>query len=455
AASVLAASVLAPAANAAFTPNVNFSGYMRSGVMHGESAFGNKYEVGKVGRLGNENDTFMEFGLGTDIIQVNDVTYSVFGMITHGGDGNEVDWNTNLACRQAYASATGLLGGDDQLWIGKKYYKREDVHIADFYYYNIQGTGVGFENVSLGSGKINLAWTRNDMSYSDYACDDDLEKEVKYELDEYTKDGVKTKEVDDLKPGKLKINTFDVRYEFPVWDGGNIQLGATYLNAEKQQNGYEKHYNYAQGKEVKDGLNLSVEVTQSLLGGFNRTVLQSFSGGSAEKVHWGNGAELTTTEGQGWRLLNFGDVHFTDHLGMFHLVNLGYSSGYADALDGSSVDNIKTVSVIARPYYQLTKMTKVVAEAGFYVEKKKYHKNSDGVQNEKTQRANKFTIAYAIAPDAGNFWSRPEFRFYVTHLNVDNSQGFGTVYSSQGEPSFTIGKKTSDTMFGAQVEAWW
>ena len=83
-------------AQADFTPYANFNGYMRSGVMHGNSAFGSKTDTVKLGRLGNENDTFMEFGLGVDVAKVDDVTYSVYGMIAHGGDGNEKDWNTNL-----------------------------------------------------------------------------------------------------------------------------------------------------------------------------------------------------------------------------------------------------------------------------------------------------------------------------------------------------------------------
>ena len=97
-------------AQADFTPYANFNGYMRSGVMHGNSAFGSKTDTVKLGRLGNENDTFMEFGLGVDVAKVDDVTYSVYGMIAHGGDGNEKDWNTNLSCRQAWAGAKKLLG---------------------------------------------------------------------------------------------------------------------------------------------------------------------------------------------------------------------------------------------------------------------------------------------------------------------------------------------------------
>ena len=253
AAAVLAAAFAMPA-QADFTPNVNFSGYMRSGVMHGNSALGSKTEVQRLGRLGNENDTFMEFGLGADVDKVDDVTYSVFGMITHGGDGNEKDWNTNLACRQAWASAKNLLG-------------------------------------------------------------------------------------------------------------------------------------------------------------------------------------------QGWRLINFGDVHFTKEFGMFHVAQYAHSSGF------NSYDSERSVNLVVRPYYQFTKMTKLLAEVGWFADKKSANTDDKGVQSYVSKHGSKYTLAYAISPDASNFWSRSEFRFYVSHVSVSDNMNIG--------PTHEWVRQTSDNMFDAQVEAWW
>ena len=466
AAAVLAAAFAMPA-QADFTPNVNFSGYMRSGVMHGNSAFGSKTEVQRLGRLGNENDTFMEFGLGADVAKVDDVTYSVFGMITHGGGGNEKDWNTNLACRQAWASAKNLLGqGDDLLWIGKRYYKREDIHVLDEYYYNIQGTGVGLENVVLGPGKISLAWTRNDKDFDNYsqkagytdeksisgsdladyqAKNTDLEKGTLKvtsadDLKKYSEGVVKLAKANN-KPSKVKVNTYDVRYEFPVWDGASLQLGATYLEAEKDKNGYYRTYTIEKENSIGDGLNLSAELNIGLLGGFNKTVVQSFSGSSAADVHYGTGSSVYDDEGQGWRLINWGDVHFTKEFGMFHVVQYAHSSGF------KSYDSERTVNLVVRPYYQLTKMTKLLAEVGWFADKKTANTDDKGVQSYVSKHGSKYTLAYAISPDAGNFWSRPEFRFYVSHVSVSDNMSIG--------PTHEWVRQTSDNMFGAQVEAWW
>ena len=431
AAAVLAAAFAMPA-QADFTPNANFNGYMRSGVMHGNSAFGSKTDTVKLGRLGNENDTFMEFGLGADVAKVDDVTYSVYGMIAHGGDGNETDWNTNLSCRQAWAGAKNLLGqGDDFLWIGKRYYKREDIHILDEYYYNVSCTGVGLENVVLGPGKISLAWTRNDKD----AKKDDVN--IYSMKSEYKYKGLK----DNNKPAKVKVNTYDVRYEFPVWDGASLQLGSTYLEAEKDKNGSYRTYTIEKENSIGDGLNLSAELNIGLLGGFNKTVVQSFSGSSAADVHYGTGSSVYYDEGQGWRLINWGDVHFTKEFGMFHVVQYAHSSGF------KSYDSERSVNLVVRPYYQLTKMTKLLAEVGWFADKKTANTDDKGVQSYVSKHGSKYTLAYAISPDASNFWSRPEFRFYVSHVSVSDNMNIG--------PTNEWVRQTSDNMFGAQVEAWW
>ena len=432
AAAVLAAAFAMPA-QADFTPNANFNGYMRSGVMHGNSAFGSKTDTVKLGRLGNENDTFMEFGLGADVAKVDDVTYSVYGMIAHGGDGNETDWNTNLSCRQAWAGAKNLLGqGDDFLWIGKRYYKREDIHILDEYYYNVSGTGVGLENVVLGPGKISLAWTRNDKdAKKDKVNIYSMKSEYKYK-------GLKD---DGNKPAKVKVNTYDVRYEFPVWDGASLQLGSTYLEAEKDKNGSYRTYTIEKENSIGDGLNLSAELNIGLLGGFNKTVVQSFSGSSAADVHYGTGSSVYYDEGQGWRLINWGDVHFTKEFGMFHVVQYAHSSGF------KSYDSERSVNLVVRPYYQLTKMTKLLAEVGWFADKKTANTDDKGVQSYVSKHGSKYTLAYAISPDASNYWSRPEFRFYVSHVSVSDNMNIG--------PTNEWVRQTSDNMFGAQVEAWW
>ena len=135
-----------------------------------------------------------------------------------------------------------------------------------------------------------------------------------------------------------------------------------------------------------------------------------------------------------------GDVHFTKELGLFHVFQYGYSTGF------KSYDNERSVNLVVRPYYQLTKMTKLVAELGWFADKKKDKTDNNGVQAYSSKHGSKYTLAYAISPDASSFWSRPEIRFYVSHVSVCDNMNIG--------PTYQWVRQTSDNMFGAQVEAW-
>ena len=45
-----------------------------------------------------------------------------------------------------------------KFWAGNRYYRRHDIHLNDFYFSNMSGTGGGFEDLKLGNGKLALAW---------------------------------------------------------------------------------------------------------------------------------------------------------------------------------------------------------------------------------------------------------------------------------------------------------
>ena len=38
-----------------------------------------------------------------------------------------------------------------QIWAGKRFYQRKDIHILDFYYLNDSGTGAGVEGIPVGN----------------------------------------------------------------------------------------------------------------------------------------------------------------------------------------------------------------------------------------------------------------------------------------------------------------
>ena len=463
AAAVLAAAFAMPA-QADYTPNVNFSGYMRSGV---SSQHVNGYATGLAGRLGAEQDTYGEIGLGTDVAKIDDTVWSVNTMLAVSHDGYQGDWVSLGDCgalRQFYASVKGIMDWDKDasVWIGKRFYRREDIHITDKYYHDVSGNGAGIENVALGSGKLSVAWLRND---------DGLDYHEDFDKNVYKVTG---------KPSKVALHFFDVEYDFPVWDGANMEIRNTYMLPKKDSD------NSWYTAETKGTNNLMIELNQGYSLGWNKTVLQYQYGPQAGMnvfgfQRWGAGDGQSGLADSAWgiNLLNFGETHFTENFGMFHVIGAHfaggrdglatYENGALTSVKESSFKDKKAFQLVVRPYYKLTKMTRLLLEAGFYTEstthwvKASVNDINYVTENTSNVQAKKVTLAYALTPDAGNFWSRPELRFYVSYLNGGNDQG---TLGQYGNANYTVSsatddrfgyshKKTNQFIFGAQAEAWW
>lgn len=130
---------------------VDFHGYFRSGVGISQDGDMQTIAKNKVGRLGNEDDTYSEIQLGQEVYNKGGKSFyvdSMFAMASNGsndweatnGDGTKVGRDgdgADFALRQFNVQAKGLFGGNEVTWAGKRYYQRHDIHIADFYYWNI------------------------------------------------------------------------------------------------------------------------------------------------------------------------------------------------------------------------------------------------------------------------------------------------------------------------------
>ena len=164
---------------------LEFSGYLRSGV--GNSLNGGKQSCFKLPgaetkyRLGNECEQYAELELRQDLYTLDDGSVlSVDGMasfynqynrqLTFQGD------NGSVRMPQLYAQWSNLpsLNGGS-LWAGRRYYKRNDIHISDFYYWNQSATGGGIEDVLIGGLKYSYALSRKDSLYQqDYVTRHDF-----------------------------------------------------------------------------------------------------------------------------------------------------------------------------------------------------------------------------------------------------------------------------------------
>ena len=476
AAAVLAAGALSSSAFADYTPNAYFGGYFRSGVMHSQSGRSAAWNKNQVGRLGNENDTYGEIVLGADVAKVDNTVWTVNTRMAVSNNHN-VDWQlagdsnngsgTDYAFREFWLNVKGICSwdADANLWAGKRYYRREDIHTIDVYYFDISGMGAGIENLSVGPGKFHAAWLRQDDS-TDYKWKDDYVSVVK------ASDGKALG-----KPSAVSLDKIDLEYDLPVWDGGNLEFRTAFFIPTRDSNDSYKKYTTAE-KEFKGAQLYTVELSQGYSLGWNKTVVQYFHGSNADWSAWGTGNWLnydgSSNKAHRWSIYNFGETHFTDSVGMFHVAYATASDGYDNnvySANYTAKKSDKAFQLVVRPYVKLTKMSRLYAELGWFAKyTKNYNKKEDGDYIYHTgtkhegEHGSKYTIAYALTPDAGNFWSRPELRFFVSYLrgcqgaDISSNGGTSDYQVKYKDTNYVLSEgnsKKSNYVFGVQAEAWW
>ncbi|MDD7021649.1 MAG: carbohydrate porin [Aeromonadales bacterium] len=427
---------------------------MRAGVGHfSHGGRQIRWQYDRVGRLGNEDDTYGELAFGSRVFKKGDTEFSVNARVaiksagdndyeatdrTMDKDGNFTaqngygrigDEDAEFALRELNVMAKGIIPGkkDATLWAGKRFYQRHDVHIWDMYYWDISGSGAGLENLALGPGNLSIAWTRKQHNGGDYETTRDF-------------DGVETwvdlSGVEHTIADK-NINYFDVRYAGSYWNGGYLEFGATVEAPERANLGDGAYYKYDNGTSTL----LTAEATFSGSWGFNKTTLQ-----------WGNGGWMS---GSAW----YDDWEDTDGAYMIRLINQGEAAIGTDAFhlmhavryeykhyDNTSTDNEKLFAIAIRPSYQITQYSRIMAELGAF-----WDKTTPVNGDDNTQKGQKYTLAYAIAPSA-SLWARPEIRFYVSYLHAsgDGNPNIGADSLHNYGESYSSG-----TNIGVQAEAWW
>ncbi len=67
---------------------------------------------------------------------------------------------TSFGLAEAWAAIGNLIAGQPSMnfWAGNRYYRRHDMHINDFFMYNMSGGGGGVENIQTRLGKVAVAW---------------------------------------------------------------------------------------------------------------------------------------------------------------------------------------------------------------------------------------------------------------------------------------------------------
>ncbi|MBI6549502.1 maltoporin [Xenorhabdus lircayensis] len=397
---------------------VEFHGYARSGIgwtgSGGEQKCAQTTGTPSKYRLGNECETYAELKLGQELWKDGDKRFYFDTNIAYSV-AQEKDWeSTNPAFREANVQATNIIDWlpGSTLWVGKRFYQRHDVHMIDFYYWDISGPGAGLENLDLGFGKLSLAVTRNTESGGSRGWIAGERKEIPTSND-----------------------VFDIRLaNLPVNAGGTLELGINYGRANARK-GYQ-----LDKKASKDGVMLTAEHTQSIFGGFNKFVLQYATDAMTSNNNGRSEGASVNNDGHMLRLIDHGAISITDKW------DLMYVAMYQN-IDRDNNDGNTWYTVGVRPMYKWTPIMSTLMEVGY-----------DNVKSQRTKATNnQYKITLAQQWQAGDsIWSRPAIRLFATYSKWDEKWGYtkGVAYRDTSAQRFSRGNSDEFT-FGAQFEAWW
>lgn len=432
----------------AWAASVDFHGYVRSGSGSGSEggdlacfqinapAFGG--DVGRAGRLGNECDTYGELVLGANLGEVNGITFKLHTLEAFGTDQVADYEQSTPAWREGWVEADNIGSGalaNASLWVGKRFYKRHDVHIDDFFYQANTGPGAGIENVDAGIGKFSYALMRNaDANYAAALNSVSDPNQLRATI-----------------PGNVGVAflNHDLRLE-----GINVGFGSLDLTANIVQKNASDNITSENGYAFTIQHNLDNPFD---LGGFNAVILQGAHGsvgldGSA--LTWDYNQPNGTIDHRAWRVMD----HFVfEPKGSNWNGAVFIGTGREQYSWTGGYDRTTTFTV--RPVYHFNEAYSVAFEAG--TTRVSPNKAAAGVaDSDKDYHINKLTIAPQLSLGK-SFWARPVLRAYYTFANWNDSaaKSSGGVVARTGRdltvPLPQYDGKTSGRAWGLQMEAWW
>lgn len=387
---------------------VDFNGYLRSGV-GGNNEGGSQTCFSLPGmpfkfRLGNECETYAELGFGQTLFRdkATGLTFRYEGMLAYGTTQAQ-DYESlksggnDIANRQNFVTAT--LPSGLQVWAGKRYYHRQDIHQIDFYYWDPSGYGFGVDNIDLPVGKLAVALFKS----GDGATQTNWRPDVRVE-------GI-----------SVGFGTIDVGFN------------GSYISSKDSI-----------GDAMKFSPGITVQHKVSVLGGQNTLAVQYGSGAMAQLDKYVSTGR--TSDSSQFRIVeNLLFAPNADFSGSFTVVFEDATEIYSNdpANEAQYWNSRQSLSAGVRPAYRVNDWFKMAGEVAYQSVMGK--KGADDLS------LYKITLAPTITTPAGpggEFLTRPELRLFATYAGW-NDAAKGQV---GGAP---FADKSSGLTFGAQVEAWW
>jgi maltoporin len=355
-------------------------------------------------RMGNECEVYGELFFGQTLTGFSDgsalsahVMPSLYKPLIN--DKLALDDRLDIRFAQAYASWDKIPAlNNASIWAGRRYYKREDVHITDFFYWNPQGLGAGIENIELAN---NLK-----LSYAVF--------------------------IDDNKDQAHNAARHDIQLRgIDVNPNGQLELGLSVIP--------RSHHT-----TVGDaGWAFTIQHRQNkILGEGNNKLALQYGVGPGVGLG-GTGSLDNTDDVTRFRIVDGLYMQLTPKLG--GMLTAVYQR---DELQGG--DQTWT-SLGGRVSYGFSDKFKMQAELG-----------NDWVSpsGQDTRRLTKLTIAPSWAFKGSAFFDRPELRFFYTYA-IWNKAAATAAVGSQDAAVATLasngvfGAADHGGTLGLQFEGWW
>ncbi|HPM42306.1 MAG TPA: carbohydrate porin [Candidatus Omnitrophota bacterium] len=356
---------------------------------YGELAFVNRYNPDKVG--GPSFNTQIRVGYNTPELMDDDPI------------------NDRLNMREAFCQATNLgwsSSPDISFWAGERFYRRLDIHINDFYIYDMSGYGGGFEELNVPFGDAKLA-----VAYIGGSSDN-------YQFP---------------KAGRVAKNTVDMRlYNLDVpWGKGTLWAAPSGVTSGIYTDTSGNQVTYPTSGGMAVGFIHMHDISPI---GYNQITGQyGFGTGSDFSPNIQNPTPKLRDSWK-FRITESNVVQVNDHLSIM-------SDFIYQASDAGQTGPAKLTWISGgfRPVYYFNKCVAVALENGI-----------DYIDNQLDQYSGmlyKVTLAPMIKID-NTFFGRPEIRGYVTYAAW--TDGFkGRVASTAFDGS------QAGLSAGVQCESWW
>lgn len=335
-----------------------FDGYLRSGFYGsaGDNRPKGQYQLGgdlQHYRLGNEGDTYIEFGVRKKWTLGNGVSWGAYVMPTI--------YNGKTSASQVYGYISGLdFAPNLTLWAGQRYHRIQDIHILDnWLMQDGDNYGAGVDGIAVGQARLNLSVSSSGSYANDNAS-----------LNNARRANFQLSGIASNPGGKLTLTGAAI--------GGDFAIG-------------------------KPGAALGLLHNQKdfLVTGLNNSLFLQTSTGHASLSGQFYNLDSNGAAQAGARQSRIADVLDWQRGRFGGQAVLGWQTVAPDR-----AAKYRDATLGGRLSYGVMANVKLLTEIGL---------TSRDTDNQPQQRLNKATLAVAFSPNT-DFWTRPELRVYASHF---------------------------------------